>query len=91
MKDSFVLIVKKSGISRMRKNAGYLNLGEIAVKINIEIPDSAFTTPTFSASLKLDEDQIPEFKIEPIEIESVLQSQGFNLKIQKEEEMNIDG
>lgn len=86
MKDSFVIIVKKSGVTRMRKNAGYLNLGEIAVKINIEIPDSAFITPTFSAKLKLDENQIPEFEIEPIEIESVLQSQGFNLRIEKEEE-----
>lgn len=86
MKDSFVIIVKKSGVTRMRKNAGYLNLGEIAVKINIEIPDSAFITPTFSAKLKLDENQIPEFEIEPIEIESVLQSQGFNLKIEKEED-----
>ena len=69
MRDTFYLVLTRSGAKKIRKAPGHLDPSEIEVKIDIEIPDAAFSKPTFSTKLELSEEQIQTFDIEAVDIE----------------------
>lgn len=50
------LIVSENGDYRVTKPRPNLNVGEIAVKINLEVPESVFAAPSFEATLRVSEE-----------------------------------
>ena len=74
MKTSCYLIVNKKGDLEFRKSSYSLKLGEVAIKINISLPDSIFSEPTLEGSLTLTEEQAKDRRIKELEFE--LKNQG---------------
>ena len=62
MKASVYLIADRKGVVRMTKTRPALHRQEIAVQLNITIPDSSFLAPFLTASLNVAESQV----IQPI-------------------------
>ena len=58
MKDNCYLVVKKSGITRMNKTPPSLGDDELAVKIDLVLPDNVFGKPRFEAKVELTEEQV---------------------------------
>lgn len=63
MKSSSWLIINKNGIKGVRKTKPALEWDELAVKINIEIPNQLFERPQVEANLKIE--NIPNKSYEP--------------------------
>lgn len=76
MKTSFYVIVDKKGNTIFRKEQFTTKPGQIPVKINLNIPDSAFKEPTLIANIEINEEQFKN-TIEELE---------FNLTKLKEQE-----
>ena len=55
MKSSSWLIINKNGIKGIRKTKPALEWNEIAVRINIEIPNQLFDRPQVEAILKIED------------------------------------
>lgn len=53
MKVSNWLVIDKNGVKSTRKTKPSLDWDEIAVKINLEIPDEIFRRPTIEATVKV--------------------------------------
>lgn len=53
MKVSNWLIINKNGVKSVRKSKPSLDWDEIAVKINLEIPNELFQRPTIEATVKV--------------------------------------
>ena len=49
------LVVNKNGIKSVRKSKPFLEYNEIAVKINLEVPNELFDRPTIEATLKVED------------------------------------
>jgi hypothetical protein len=64
MKDVCYIIADSVGVLRMTKRAPSLGREEIAVKVSISIPDSAFRSPIVSASLDVPEERVVHPDIE---------------------------
>ncbi len=69
MRDIFYLVITRLGAKKIRKAPGHLEAEEIEVKIDIGIPDAAFSKPTFFAKLDLSEEEVQTFDIESISLE----------------------
>ena len=74
MKDYCFLIVGSNGVRDFRKREYNLKMGEIAIKLNLDIPDSVFENPLFEGDLKISERQARgkiirelEFKLKRLE------------------------
>ncbi len=53
MKAASWLIINKNGIKGVRKTKPFLEWNEIAVKVNLEIPNELFDRPTIEATLQV--------------------------------------
>lgn len=53
MKVSNWLVINRNGVKTVRKSKPSLDWDEIAVKLNLEIPDELFRRPTIEASVKV--------------------------------------
>lgn len=53
MKVSNWLVINRNGVKTVRKSKPSLEFDEIAVKLNIEIPNELFQRPTIEASVKV--------------------------------------
>lgn len=58
MKIQNYLIVKSNGSVRVTKNKPALDFSEIAIHLNINVPDSLFKKPQLSATIDIQESQI---------------------------------
>lgn len=63
MKVSNWLVIDKNGVKATRKTKPALDWDEVAVKINLEIPDEIFKRPTIEATLKVTD--VPNTAFEP--------------------------
>jgi len=63
MRDSCYIIVNKSGVQDFRKTSYPLKPGELAVKINLSLPDSIFHKPKVEGTLSISEEDIPKGSI----------------------------
>lgn len=66
MKKTSWLIVDKNGIHSVRKTKPSLGWNQIAVAVNLEIPDELFKRPTIAATLKIEDVPLAEFNPEVI-------------------------
>ena len=63
MKVSNWLVINKNGVKTVRKSKPSLDWDEIAVKINLEIPNELFQRPTIEANVKVTD--VPNTVYEP--------------------------
>lgn len=63
MKVSNWLVINKNGVKTVRKSKPSLDWDEIAVKINLEIPNELFQRPTIEATVKVTD--VPNTAYEP--------------------------
>ena len=63
MKVSNWLVINRNGVKTVRKSKPSLDWDEIAVKLNLEIPDELFRRPTIEASVKVTD--VPNTVYEP--------------------------
>lgn len=63
MKASNWLIIDRNGIKATRKTKPALEWDEIAVKINLEVPNELFNRPTIEATVKVTD--VPNTAYEP--------------------------
>jgi len=66
MKDTIFLVTDASGVVRMTKRAPSLCRNEVAVRLTVTVPDSAYRSLEVSASLDVPEDRVilPEIEVE---------------------------
>ena len=55
MKTNCYLAINENGSVKLTKNYPYLNVGQVAMQVNIEIPDKMFQSPRLQATLKVPE------------------------------------
>lgn len=93
MQISQYLIVKKSGSkwsprysSRTTVNTPSLEANEVAIKINLTLPDAVFEKPAFEAEIVVPEDAVskPVIEAETIDnVEKIIKQQtGFTVKLE---------
>lgn len=74
LKNSFYAIFNGFGFVKATKRKGVVKPKEIQIKLNIKIPEKAFSKPSFEANLEIREDQLPdivqELVIELLELKS---------------------
>lgn len=58
MKDTIYLIADVNGVTRMTKRAPGLHRNEVAVRVTVTIPASAFRSSVFGATLDVPEDRL---------------------------------
>lgn len=58
MKAKIYLIADRRGVQRMTKKAPDLFRGELAIAVNVVVPDSAFREPILTANLAVPEDAV---------------------------------
>lgn len=63
MKVSNWLVINRNGVKTVRKSKPSLDWDEIAVKLNLEIPDELFRRPTIEANVKVTD--VPNTVYEP--------------------------
>lgn len=63
MKVSNWLVINRNGVKTVRKSKPSLDWDEIAVKINIEIPNELFQRPTIEATVRVTD--VPNTVYEP--------------------------
>ena len=83
MKVKKYLAVKKNGQTRIVANKPSLMPNEIAIQLNIEVPDQLFTKPTLVADITIDESVAMEELISTEVIDNAKQiiSDGLGLEI----------
>lgn len=66
MKDTVFLVADENGVTRMTKRAPALYRNEVAVKLTVSVPDSAFRSLAVTASLDVPEDRVirPEITLD---------------------------
>jgi len=71
MKDSCYIVVDKRSIKSktVYKNKPPLEAGEISIKINVELPNIIFDTPTFEGNLKVSEAEAKNKIVKQLEFE----------------------
>lgn len=64
--DDCFIVMSEYGIQRMTKRQGKLARGEIAVRIRLTVPESAFAEPAITADIDVPETAIirPEIRVE---------------------------
>ncbi len=62
--DDCHIVMSKFGIERMTKRPGNLKRGEIAVRVRLHVPASAFTDPDVSAEIDVPESAIIQPRVE---------------------------
>ncbi len=69
MKDVIFIVADKTGALRMTKRAPVLKRAEVAVKLNLSIPDGCFLSPVISVALDVSEDRVivPTATVEALE------------------------
>ena len=85
MKKDFYLVVSNRGAMRVVKNTPGLDWNEVAIKMNLEIPDEVFNRPQLSATVKIP-DGIVKTKVVEAEIidniqEVIKQCEGVNINL----------
>lgn len=58
MRDTCYLTLNSRGVVRMTKNPPSSKAGEVAVKVNVVVPDEVFRTPTAEATI-----EVPEYAV----------------------------
>jgi len=72
VKAAFYLTVdRKGGCPTIRKTLPVVSPGHVALRLNLEIPDRLFVTPTLEASVKVPEDAVQAPVIEADVIENI--------------------
>jgi len=61
MKTSCFILVEKNGDITFRKGSYSTKIGQIPIKLNIEIPDKAFKEPALIANLKIEDKEFDNF------------------------------
>jgi hypothetical protein len=88
MKIDCYLIVSKSGSTSIRKGRPALNWDEVAILLNIDIPDAVFTRPQMKADIKIpDEAGNPNVISAETqqEVQNILQEKGFEVRVLPQE------
>jgi hypothetical protein len=69
--DDCFIVMSKHGIQRMTKRPGTIQRGEIAVKVRLVVPTSAFVEPAISVSVTVPETAIlqPNVTIEALPVD----------------------
>lgn len=69
MKDTVYLVTDVSGVLRMTKRAPSLYRNEVAVRLTVSLPDSAFRSMAVAATLEVPEERIiqPDVLVEACE------------------------
>lgn len=69
MKDEVFLVLNARGVQRITKRAPGLSRSEIAVKLSITVPASAFRGPVLSTTLDIPEDRViqPDISLEVVD------------------------
>lgn len=62
--DDCCLVMSEYGIQRMTKRPGKLARGEIAVRVRLVVPESAFAEPAISAEINVPESAIIRPQVE---------------------------
>lgn len=79
------LIINKNGTARLRNNSARLNTDEVAIKLEVEIPDEMFMKPHLEANIKipLEACSVPNIKAEVAEniTEAVKAATGMEMSI----------
>lgn len=67
--DDCFIVMSEYGIQRMTKRIGQLNRGEVAVRIRLVMPNSAFSEPAISAVVNVPESAIiqPSVEVEALD------------------------
>lgn len=82
MKVNFWLITKSNGSIRTVKNRPSMDWDEVAIKVNLDIPNEMFQRPTLSASIKIDHAPKLEIEAETVNnIQEVLKHEGIDVKL----------
>lgn len=84
METFFWLIMTKNGSIRTVKNRPGLNWDELAIQVNLEIPDELFRRPTASASIKIKDGDVPKLDIEADtvkDIQEILKREGIDINL----------
>lgn len=92
MKIISYLCIKKTGSNysprgtlRITKTSPALDINEIAVKLNIEVPDELFSKPSLEASISVPKDAISKPVIEAEVVDNIQeiikQNTGFEVKL----------
>lgn len=86
MRTSFWLIVSNKGTTHTRKTKPDLGRNEVAVKMNLSLPDALFQRPHLQADVKIDPENVTTFPLDTEVIQgvkdAVKQSTGLDLNIQ---------
>lgn len=69
MKDTVFLVTDSSGVVRMTKRAPSLYRNEVAVRLTVQVPDSAYRSLQVSATLDVPEERVilPEIEVDVAE------------------------
>jgi len=81
MKVNQWMAINRNGIVRVRKSKPDLNWNELAMKLQIEIPDELFKRPLISAKIKIEDVPLQEFNPEIIVNTKELIEQQTGVKI----------
>jgi len=85
MKTKFYLVVSESGRIKTTKTKPHLTDDEVAMLINLEIPNQVFQRPALQATIKIREEQVGPVELTAETISQVqeifLQSTGMELRI----------
>lgn len=80
------MIVSRKGTPKIRKTKPDLSRNEVAIKLNLNLPDSLFTQPILQANVEIDKSQVATYPLDTEVAQSikdaVLQSTGMDLSIQ---------
>lgn len=86
MKTACYLIVNDTGSVRTTKNSPDLKWNEVAIHLNLNLPNALFFKPRLNASISLDEDEAmpAEISVETINNvrEAIQQATGMEIKLE---------
>jgi len=88
MKTTFHVIAKKTGVVRTTKNLPALDWNEIAIKMEMEIPDELFKRPHLEAKIVVPQGRKEPFKAEVLDTmeEAITKHTGYPVTVKLVEE-----
>lgn len=82
MKTTFWLIAAENGGVRLTKRAPSMDMGEVAAKMSLEIPDAYFRRPQFTINAVVESTKEQPAEVDIVVAENALrETTGLNLRI----------
>lgn len=85
MKTGFWLLITKSGSIRTVKNRPGLKWNEVAIYVELDVPNELFQRPTMSAKIIIDKENAPKLEIEAQTVHDmteILKREGYDINLQ---------